>query len=109
VLNIVTGDLGLPAAKKWDIEAWFPSQNRYREVTSTSNCTDFQARRLNIRHRTGEGTAFVHTVNGTGFSGRPIAAILENFQNADGSVTIPAVLRPFMGGKDKITVQPKRV
>lgn len=102
VLNIVSGDLGLPAAKKWDIEAWFPAQNRYREVTSTSNCTDFQARRLNTRYRTDDGTAFVHTVNGTGFSGRPIAAILENFQEADGSVRIPEVLREFMG-KDRLT------
>lgn len=102
VLNICTGDLGLPAAKKWDTEVWFPTQNRYREVTSTSNCTDFQARRLNTRYRTGEGTSFVHTVNGTAFSGRPIAAILENFQNADGSVTIPEVLRPYMNGKEKI-------
>jgi len=105
VLNIVTGDLGLPAAKKWDMEAWFPAQNRYREVTSTSNCTDFQARRLNTRYRTEDGTEFVHTVNGTAFSGRPIAAILENYQNADGSVTIPEVLRPFMNGKDRITVR----
>ena len=105
VLNICTGDLGLPAAKKWDTEAWFPAQNRYREVTSTSNCTDFQARRLNTRYRTGEGTEFVHTVNGTAFSGRPIAAILENFQNADGSVTIPEVLRPYMNGKDRIIAQ----
>lgn len=105
VLNICTGDLGLPAAKKWDTEAWFPTQNRYREVTSTSNCTDFQARRLNTRYRTGEGTEFVHTVNGTAFSGRPIAAILENFQNADGSVTIPEVLRPYMNGKDRIIAQ----
>lgn len=105
VLNIVTGDLGLPAAKKWDTEAWFPAQNRYREVTSASNCTDFQARRLNTRYRTEEGTEFVHTVNGTAFSGRPIAAILENFQNADGSVTIPEVLRPYMNGKDRIVAR----
>ena len=104
VLNICTGDLGLPAAKKWDTEVWFPAQNRYREVTSTSNCTDFQGRRLNTRYRTEEGTEVVHTVNGTAFSGRPIAAILENFQNADGSVTIPEVLRPFMNGKERITV-----
>ncbi len=105
VLNICTGDLGLPAAKKWDTEVWFPAQNRYREVTSTSNCTDFQGRRLNTRYRTEEGTEVVHTVNGTAFSGRPIAAILENFQNADGSVTIPEVLRPFMNGKERITAK----
>lgn len=102
VLNIVSGDLGLPAAKKWDIEAWFPTQERYRETHSTSNCTDFQARRLNTRYRTEEGTAFVHTVNGTAFSGRPIAAILENYQEADGSVRIPEVLQAYMG-KDKMT------
>ncbi len=105
VLNICTGDLGLPAAKKWDTEVWFPAQNRYREVTSTSNCTDFQGRRLNTRYRTEQGTEVIHTVNGTAFSGRPIAAILENFQNADGSVTIPEVLRPFMNGKERITAK----
>jgi seryl-tRNA synthetase len=105
VLDIVTGDLGLPAAKKWDIEAWFPSQERYRETHSTSNCTDFQARRLNTRYKTPEGNAFVHTVNGTAFSGRPIAAILENFQQADGSVEIPAALVPYMGGKTRITAR----
>lgn len=105
VLNICTGDLGLPAAKKWDTEVWFPAQNRYREVTSTSNCTDFQGRRLNTRYRTETGTEVIHTVNGTAFSGRPIAAILENFQNADGSVTIPEVLRPFMNGKERITAK----
>ncbi|KKW29017.1 MAG: Serine-tRNA ligase [Candidatus Uhrbacteria bacterium GW2011_GWD2_52_7] len=97
VLDIVSGDLGLPAAKKWDIEAWFPSQERYRETHSTSNCTDFQARRLNTRVRKEEGIEFVHTVNGTAFSGRPIAAILENFQQADGTVIIPEVLRAYMG------------
>lgn len=99
ILDIVSGDLGLPAAKKWDIEAWFPSQERFRETHSTSNCTDFQARRLNTRYRTADGTAFVHTVNGTAFSGRPIAAILENFQQEDGSVSLPKALVPFMGGK----------
>lgn len=97
VLDIVSGDLGLPAAKKWDIEAWFPSQERYRETHSTSNCTDFQARRLNTRIRTSEGVEIAHTVNGTAFSGRPIAAILENFQQADGSVRIPDVLQAYMG------------
>ncbi len=102
VLDIVSGDLGLPAAKKWDIEAWFPSQQRYRETHSTSNCTDFQARRLNTRVRTEDGTAFIHTVNGTAFSGRPIAAILENFQQPDGTVIIPQVLRQYMGA-DRIT------
>lgn len=101
VLNIVSGDLGLPAAKKWDIEAWVPSQERYRETHSTSNCTDFQARRLNTRVRTPEGNELVHTVNGTAFAiGRTLVAILENYQQEDGSVVIPEVLRPYMGGKD---------
>ncbi len=103
VLNIVSGDLGLPAAKKWDIEVWFPTQERYRETHSTSNCTDFQARRLNTRVRTEDGTAFVHTTNGTAFAmGRIMAAILENNQNEDGSVNIPEVLRPFMGGQARL-------
>lgn len=106
VLNIVSGDLGLPAAKKWDIEAWFPAQNRYRETHSTSNCTDFQARRLNTRYRTEEGTAFVHTVNGTAFAiGRTLAALLENYQEADDSVRVPEVLQKYVG-KDRLT--PKR-
>ncbi len=100
VLDIVSGDLGLPAAKKWDIEVWFPSQERYRETHSTSNCTDFQARRLNTRYKTETGNQFVHTTNGTAFAiGRTMAAILENFQREDGSVTIPEVLRPYMGGQ----------
>lgn len=98
VLNIVSGDLGLPAAKKWDIEAWVPTQQKYRETHSTSNCTDFQARRLNTRYRSEEGTALVHTVNGTAFAvGRIIVAILENFQEEDGSVRIPDVLQKYMG------------
>lgn len=104
VLDIVTGDLGLPAAKKWDIEAWFPAQNRYRETHSTSNCTDFQARRLNTRVRGENGVEIAHIVNGTAFSGRPIAAILENFQQADGSVRIPEVLQAYMG---KAVLTPK--
>lgn len=104
VLDIVSGDLGLPAAKKWDIEAWFPSQERYRETHSTSNCTDFQARRLNTRIRNAEGVEIAHTVNGTAFSGRPIAAILENFQQADGSVRVPEVLQAYMG---KSVLMPK--
>ena len=83
--------------QKWDIGAWFPAQNRYRETHSTSNCTDFQARRLNTRIRTTEGVEVAHMVNGTAFSGRPIAAILENFQQADGSVRIPEVLRHIWG------------
>jgi seryl-tRNA synthetase len=97
VLKICTGDLGRPAAAKYDIEAWFPFQNKYRETHSTSNCTDFQARRLNIRYRKKDGKLeFVHTVNGTAFSQRPILAIIENFQQADGSVKIPEVLQKYL-------------
>lgn len=98
VVNVAAGDLGPSAAKKYDIEAWFPSQETYREVTSCSNTTDFQARRLRIRTRTEAGTALVHTLNGTAVAvGRTILAILENHQQADGSVVIPAVLRPYVG------------
>lgn len=102
VIKMASGDLGNAANKKYDVEAWMPSQNKYREVTSTSNTTDFQARRLNIRTKVGDQTQFVHTLNGTvlAFSRAPIA-IYENYQNPDGSVTIPEVLRPYMG-KDKI-------
>jgi len=101
VLKICTGDLGRPAAAKYDIEAWFPSQNRYRETHSTSNCTDFQARRLNIRYKRKDGKLeFVHTVNGTVFSQRPILAIIENHQQADGSVKIPEILKKYLPFKE---------
>lgn len=102
VVKMCTGDIGDPFVRKYDLEAWLPGQNRYREVTSTSNATDFQARRLNIKFKDGAKTEFVHMLNGTAFSGRPIIAILENYQNADGSVTIPRVLRSYIG-KDTIT------
>ena len=98
VVNVAAGDLGASAAKKYDIEAWFPSQGRYREVTSTSNTTDYQARRLKIRHRTPDGVAFVHTLNGTAIAvGRILIAIMENHQRADGTVAIPEALRPYTG------------
>lgn len=98
VVKMATGDLGNAASRKYDIEAWMPSQNKYREVTSTSNTTDFQARRLNIRTRVEGKTKTVHTLNGTVFAlSRAPIAIYENYQNSDGSVTIPTVLRPFMG------------
>jgi len=106
VLKMVTGDLGLPAARKYDIEAWMPAQNAYRETHSCSTTTDFQARRLNTRYRPeGEkGTEFLHTVNGTAFAiGRTLIAILENFQNEDGSVEIPEVLQKYMGGLTRLT------
>jgi len=106
VVNVCTGDIGTVAAKKYDIEAWMPAQNRYREIISCSNCTDYQARRLNIKYREREGEppkGFVHTLNSTALAtGRTIVAILENYQQKDGSVLIPEVLRPFMGGMEKI-------
>lgn len=92
VVNIAAGDLGAPAAKKYDIEAWFPGQNRYREITSTSNTTDYQARRLDIRFRRGGRLEHVHTLNGTAITARALIAILENFQDEDGSVTVPKAL-----------------
>lgn len=105
VVVICTGDLGTVAAKKYDIEAWMPVQGAYREVVSCSNCTDYQARRYNTRTRSnpGEPTAFVHTLNSTAIAvQRTLVAILENFQQADGSVVIPEPLRPFLGGKERM-------
>jgi seryl-tRNA synthetase len=101
VIKMCTGDLGDSAAKKFDLEAWLPGQNEFREITSTSNCTDFQARRLNIRYRNKNGKLnFVYTLNGTAFAiGRIIIAILENYQQADGSIKIPKILQPYMGEK----------
>jgi seryl-tRNA synthetase len=93
VVNVAAGDLGDPAAKKYDIEAWFPSQERYREITSCSNTTDFQARRLQIRYRANGSPQPVHTLNGTAATDRFLLAVLENFQREDGSVEIPAALR----------------
>jgi seryl-tRNA synthetase len=102
VVQICTGDLGDPAAAKYDIEAWIPSENRYRETHSTSNCTDFQARRLNIRYRAKDGKInFVHTLNGTAFAiGRTLIAIIENYQQKDGSIEIPEVLQPYLPFKE---------
>jgi seryl-tRNA synthetase len=98
VVNIAAGDLGSSAAKKYDIEAWFPSQDAYREVTSCSNTTDYQARRLKVRMRGEEGNRVVHTLNGTAVAvGRMILAILENFQQKDGSVEMPEALVPYLG------------
>ncbi|HEY8645671.1 MAG TPA: serine--tRNA ligase [Gaiellaceae bacterium] len=95
VLNIAAGDLGSSAAKKYDIEAWFPGQSRYREITSTSNTTDFQARRLDIRFRRDGKLEHVHTLNGTAVTARAMIAILENFQHEDGSVSVPQALTEF--------------
>jgi seryl-tRNA synthetase len=107
IIELCTGDLGFSAAKTYDIEVWMPTQGLYREISSCSNFEDFQARRANIRFkRKGQkGTQLVHTLNGSGLAvGRTVAAILENFQQADGSVIIPERLRPYMGGLEKITL-----
>ena len=98
VIDVASGDLGSSANRKFDIEAWIPTQSAYREVTSTSNCTEFQARRLNIRYKDSDGTKAVATLNGTLVAiPRMIVAILENHQNADGTVNVPAALQPFLG------------
>lgn len=98
VMNIAAGDLGASAAKKYDIEAWFPGQGRYREITSTSNTTDYQARRLKIRFRGEEGNQLAYTLNGTAIAmGRWLIAIVENNQQPDGSIVVPEALRPYVG------------
>ncbi|MBL3716210.1 serine--tRNA ligase [Lactococcus garvieae] len=104
VIVLSTGDMGFSAAKTYDLEVWIPAQNTYREISSCSNCEDFQARRAQIRYRDEEGkVSLLHTLNGSGLAvGRTVAAILENYQNEDGSVTVPEVLRPYMGGLDVI-------
>ncbi len=104
VVNICGGDLGAPAAKKYDIEVWIPTQGKFRELTSCSNCTDYQSRRSKIKFKNKEGkNENIHTLNGTAVAiGRTLVAILENNQNADGSVNIPEVLQPYMGGRTKI-------
>lgn len=105
VMSMCTGDLGFTAAKKYDIEVWIPSYETYREISSCSNFEDFQARRANIRFRrdTKSKPEFVHTLNGSGLAiGRTVAALLENYQQADGSILIPDALRPYMGGLEKI-------
>jgi len=104
VVNICTGDIGIVAAKKYDLEAWMPRQEKYREVGSNSNCTDYQARRLNIKcGKEGGDKKLLHTLNNTAVAtSRALVAVLENFQNADGTITIPEPLRPFMFGKEKI-------
>ncbi|ASY15182.1 seryl-tRNA synthetase [Candidatus Planktophila dulcis] len=100
VIDVASGDLGSSATRKFDIEAWIPTQDAYREVTSTSNCTEFQARRLNIRYKDAEGTKAIATLNGTLVAiPRMVVAILENHQNADGTVNVPAALQPFLGMK----------
>ncbi len=95
VVNVAAGDLGASATKKYDIEAWFPTQGRYREITSTSNTTDYQARRLEIRYRGDRGTEPVHTLNGTAVTARAMLAVLENFQDESGAVAVPEVLEQY--------------
>ncbi len=108
LVNVCTGDIGTVAAKKYDIEVWMPAQQAYREVVSCSNCTDYQARRLDIRYREKEGAptkGFVHTLNSTAVAtGRIIVAILENFQQYDGSISVPKVLKKYMGNIEKISL-----
>ncbi len=100
VLLLCTGDMGFGAAKTYDLEVWVPAQNTYREISSCSNCEAFQARRMQSRYKSAQGrNEFVHTLNGSGVAvGRALVAVLENYQNADGSITVPEVLRPYMGG-----------
>jgi seryl-tRNA synthetase len=106
---LCTGDMGFAARKTYDLEVWLPGQGKYREISSISNCGDFQARRMNARTKAkGEkSTRFVHTLNGSGLAvGRTLVAVLENYQNADGSVTVPDVLIPYMGGQNRIDIHP---
>lgn len=106
VISLCTGDIGFSAAKTYDLEVWLPSYNGYKEISSCSNCTDFQARRANIKYRDPanfKGSRFVHTLNGSGLAvGRTMAAIIENYQQADGSIKVPDVLVPYMGGVEVI-------
>jgi seryl-tRNA synthetase len=105
---LCAGDMGFGARKTFDLEVWLPGQGAYREISSVSWCGDFQARRMNARYRPEgqKGTAFVHTLNGSGLAvGRTLVAVLENFQQEDGSVELPAVLHPYMGGLTKLAPQ----
>jgi seryl-tRNA synthetase len=106
VMTLCTGDMGFSATKTYDIEVWLPGQNRFREISSCSNCGEFQARRMNARFRakTVKQTRFVHTLNGSGLAiGRTIVAIMENYQDEAGSIVVPEALRPYMGGLERIT------
>ncbi len=104
VMSLCTGDMGFGAAKTYDLEVWLPAQNTYREISSCSNCEGFQSRRLQARFKNAQGkNELVHTLNGSGLAvGRTLVAVLENYQNADGSVTVPEALRPYMGGVDTL-------
>jgi seryl-tRNA synthetase len=108
-VTLCTGDIGFSAKKTYDIEVWLPSYNAYKEISSCSNCGDFQARRANIKYRDPaefKGNRLVHTLNGSGLAvGRTMAAVIENYQNADGSITVPDALVPYMGGVKVITAE----
>jgi seryl-tRNA synthetase len=106
VITLCTGDMGFSAAKTYDLEVWVPAQNTYREISSCSNTESFQARRMQARYRNAQGKPeLVHTLNGSGLAvGRTLVAVLENFQNADGSVTVPAALRPYLGGVERLAL-----
>jgi len=105
VMALCTGDMGFAAAKTYDLEVWLPGQNAYREISSCSNCEAFQARRMQARFRNAQGKPeLVHTLNGSGLAvGRTLVAVLENYQQADGSVAVPEVLKPYMGGLARIS------
>ena len=107
VMALCTGDMGFGAAKTYDLEVWLPAQNTYREISSVSNCEAFQARRLQARFRNAQGkTELLHTLNGSGLAvGRTLVAVLENYQQADGSVVIPAALRPYMNNLERLVPQ----
>jgi seryl-tRNA synthetase len=102
VVALCSGDLGFGSTKTYDLEVWLPGQNAYREISSCSNCEAFQARRMQARFKDAQGrNQLVHTLNGSGLAvGRTLVAVLENFQNADGSVTLPPALRPYLGGQE---------
>ena len=107
VMRLCAGDIGFSAKKTYDLEVWLPGQNKYREISSVSNCGDFQARRMRTRFRPKEKkqTEFVHTLNGSGLAvGRCLIAVMENYQNENGSIRIPDVLKPYMDGLNVITV-----
>ncbi len=104
IILLSSGDMGFSAEKTYDIEVWLPGENKYREVSSCSNCKSFQARRMNARYKTIDQNKYVHTLNGSGLAvGRTLIAVLENYQNEDGSINIPKVLKPYMGNLDKIS------
>jgi seryl-tRNA synthetase len=104
VMALCTGDMGFGSAKTYDLEVWLPAQNTFREISSVSNCEAFQARRLQARFKNAQGkNELVHTLNGSGLAvGRTLVAVLENYQQADGSVTVPEVLRPYLGGVERL-------